>query len=468
MRITDYKTDNSGDQNPCEMLSQYGIWEKDGGTLATWLQQFEFDTRDEIERAVRLFVHTVTKDGYMRNKHLYEHDPFNAAIYSRYSKIMTDANKFDKYPVALSGEIWHGGFSRKRLESRTNRLFGSVKPDAAVFAEACEHIKAVYNLSDVDIEKLHFFVEQVKAGDKFPNSLRRMLYIWGSTMKTGKTTSATMLVSLLNGDMNERNISRYSSTLAQELQIKSFSVPKISECNAVLMDECFFSDMGKMYADFKRFMTSSNGRARLPYGQEFDWQGQPNYIATSNDSLRKFIKDWSDRRYLSIEFKSKPTEQMTFDQIKDLWAMFVLNSSRTKDWADWANELSPISEEKGDRTEVAEELEIELQKLPFIERLLNMTTPSAAATNAQNRISLKFFVDYFSETMGVMEAHKRKGEIEAAVLKVYGQRYSTTNYWLLTSLQDIARHLRYEINKPEPLTAEEAAASGEDDDDLPF
>lgn len=468
MKITEYKTNDGGNENPCALVSNFLLFEQDGGTLATWLQQFDFDTRDEIEKAVRLFIRTVSLDAYMRKKHLDEVNPYAAAVFARYSKIMTDASRLDKYPVVLSGEIWHGGYCRKRLEARTRALFGTVQPDPQKFAEACERLQKVYDLTADDINKLHFFIEQVKAGDKFPNSLRRMLYIWGTTMKTGKTTSATMLVSLLNGDPNEHNIARYSSTLAQEMQIKSFSVPKISECNAVLMDECFYADMGKTYADFKRFITSSNGRARLPYGQEFEWQGQPNYIATSNDSLRKFIKDWSDRRYLSVEFKHKPTEQLTFEEIKALWAAFVLNSTKTKDWAAWAEELAPISEEKGDRTEVTEEIEIELQKLQFIEWLLAMQTPSTKANNAQNRVSLKTFVDYFAQGMGTVEAHKRKSEIEAAVLKVYGARYSTTNYWLLSTLQETAQRLKSEINRPEPLTAEEAQAATDQKDDLPF
>ena len=465
MKIETYKTDNGSVSNPCELVSAFMLWEQDGGTLQSWLEQFEFNSREEIERAIRLFIRSVTLDAYMRRKHLGEENPFAAAIFTRYSKIMTDAGRLDKYPVSLSGEIWHGGFSRRRLEQRTSELF-SAKPDARKFAEACVHIKHVYSLTDTDIEKLHFFVEQVKAGERFPNSLRRMLYIWGSTMKTGKTTSATMLVSLLNGDMDESNIARYSSTLAQEMQVKSFAVPKISECNAVLMDECFFADMGKMYADFKRFITSSNGRARLPYGQEFEWTGQPNYIATSNDNLQKFIKDWSDRRYLSIEFKARPTERMTFAQIKDLWAQFVLNSERTKEWSVWADELAPLSEEKGDRTEVTEELEIELRKLYLIDRVLAMQTPNTSAACSQNRISLKTFVDWFSESMGTVEAHKRKAEIEAAVLKVYGARYSTTNYWLLSELQKKAQAMKNEINNPQPEPQQQPAEP--ECDDLPF
>lgn len=470
-KLTQYNTTDGGRENPCELVSAFMLWEREGGTLSSWLEQFDFDTREEIEKAIRLFIRTVTLDDYMRKKHLDEENPYAAAVFTRYSKIMTDANRLDKYPVSLSGEIWHGGFSRKRLESRTAALFGSVTPDASKYAAACERIKRVYSLTDVDVEKIHFFIEQTKAGDKFPNSLRRMLYIWGSTMKTGKTTSATMLVSLLNGDTDERNIARYSSTLANEMQVKSFAVPKISECNAVLMDECFFADMGKMYADFKRFITSSNGRARLPYGQEFEWTGQPNYIATSNDSLQKFIKDWSDRRYLSVEFKAKPTERLSFEEIKALWADFVLNSQRTKDWSAWADELAPVSEEKGDRTEVADELEIDLRKLDMLERVLAMNTPTKSPASAQNHVALKTFVDWFSESMGVMEAHKRRAEIEAAVIKVYGERYSTTNYWLLTSLQETAQKLKNEINNPVATDAgaQDTSAQAEPEtDDLPF
>ena len=473
MKFEEYKTNDGGNENPCGLVSQYMLHELDGGTLATFLQGFEFDSREEIEKAVRTFIRVCSLDGYMRKKHLDEINPYAAAVFTRFSKIMTDANRLDKYPVTLSGEIWHGGFSRKRLEQRTQALFATVKPSAKKFAEACERIKRIYSLSETDVNKLHFFVEQVKAGESFPNSLRRMLYIWGSKMKTGKTTSATMLVSLLNGDTNEHNIARYSSTLAQEMQVKSFAVPKISECNAVLMDECFFADMGKMYADFKRFITSSNGRARLPYGQEFEWTGQPNYIATSNDSLQKFIKDWSDRRYLSVEFTGKPTEKMTFEEIKQLWADFVLNSTRTKSWQEWADELAPMSEEKGDRTEVTEELEIDLNKLAFLDRILAMQTPSTSPACAQNHVALKTFVDIFSETMGVTEAHKRKSEIEAAVIKVFGERYSTTNYWLLSVLQDKALTLKNEINNPSAAAEAEKPAQdnntmNDHNDDLPF
>lgn len=458
-------TNNNGDKTkPCDLVSEYLFHEEDGGTLATFLESFEFDSREEIAAAIRLFIRSVVLDPYMRQKDLAEANPSAALVMSRYKRIATDAARLDKYPTTMSGELWHGGYSRKRLDERTAAMF-HVEQSKEKFEEACSRLRKVYNLSDIDINKLHFFVEQVKAGDKFPNSLRRMLYIWGTAKMTGKTTSATMLVSILNGDWDENNIARYSTTLSNEMQIKGFAVPKISECNVCLMDECFYNDMGKTYADFKRFLTSSNGRARLPFGQEFDWQGQPNYIATSNDSLQKFIKDWGDRRYFSVEFKQKPTETLSFAEIKRLWADFILNSTKEKDWREWADELAPDSDERGERTITTEELELELRKLPMLSRVLDLSTPSYSPACSQNQISRKTFIDWFSESMGSAEAHRCKGEIEQAVLNVYGPRYSSTGYWLLNKLQDKARELKDEITRPHEGANNQET---EDDDPLPF
>lgn len=460
--INELDRKNASTTNPCTLVSSYLMHEEEGGTLSSFLRLFDFNSREDVERAVRMFVRTCTMDAYMRKKHLADDDPFAAAVFTRYERIMKDASKIDKYPVALSGEIWHGGFNRQRLEARVRAFYGDIEPDADVFAATKRKLRDAYGFSVTDIDKIHFFVEQVKAGSAFPNSLRRMLYFWGLKKKTGKTTSATMLVALLNGDTNEHNISRYSTVLTNEMQIGNFKVPKISECSVCMMDECFYADMGKTYSDFKRFLTSANGRARLPYGQEFEWEGYPNYVSTSNEPLRKFIKDWGDRRYLSVEFKTQPLVKMDFDEIKAMWSDFVRHSQRTRDWQEWADDLYEVSEEMGERAEVCDEIEIDLRKLDMLNRVLNLQTPSTSPACAQNHVSLKTFVDWFSETMGNVEAHKRKGEIEAAVLKVYGARYSTTSYWLLSSLQDTANKLKNEINNTIDPTDDGT------DDDLPF
>lgn len=443
MKIEELNRKNGGTENPCDLVSKYLLHEQEGGTLITFLQTFEFDTRKEVEIALREFLRTVYSDAYMRKKSLADYNPIAAALFCRCKRIIEDQSRFDKYPNVTSGEIWHGGFSRKRLQDRTAAMF-SAEPDAAKFVQACERIKEVYRLTDTDVEKLHFFVEQVKAGERFPDSLRRMLYIWGAEKKTGKTTSAKMLVTLLNGDNDYNNAGRYETTLSNEMQIKTFAVPLISECNVCLMDECFYADMGKTYADFKRFITSSGGRARLPFGQEFEWQGYPNYVSTSNEPLQTFIKDWNDRRYLSVHFTDKPTEKMDFGQIHDLWRDFVLNSSRVKEWQVWAEEIEPTATEKGERQEISDEFEVELKKTAMLQLILSK--PDAPSRfSADNKITIKSFVDWFADSIGVVEAHKRKKEIEAAVVAVYGERYSTSNYWLLSEMKEKARAMKFEM-----------------------
>ena len=80
MRIEELKTTNGTAENPCELVGDFMLWEQNGGTLQTWLERFDFDERSEIERAIRLFIRSVSLDGYMRRKKLAEENPF-AAVY---------------------------------------------------------------------------------------------------------------------------------------------------------------------------------------------------------------------------------------------------------------------------------------------------------------------------------------------------------------------------------------------------
>ena len=449
MKFTDLKQISSHD-NPSEMVSGYLFADAELRTFAEWLQDYDFSTQAEIEYAVRLFLSVICSDAYINRKHLDEINPQADKIAKRFKKIVYDEEKSSRFCKKMASEVWNEGYADKLRKERTAKMF-HVEQSAEEFRKAWDTIKEIYGLSDLDLNKIHFFVEQVKDSGNFPNSLRRMLYIWGREKMTGKTTSASYIVATLNGFYDIDKISEMSSSLAYEMQIRNYAVPRISECNAVLMDECFYADMGKTYADFKKFLTSSNGRARLPYGQEFNWVGFPNYVATSNEPLQKFIKDWGDRRYLSVEFKTKPTKKLSIPEVGELWRTFIINSTRSKSWTEWAQELEPIAEEVGEMEEVANEFEIELQQSEFINFLLNKDK-AKNRYSADNKITLKVFVDYFSLSVGSVQAQKRKSEIEKAVLNVYGDRYSTTNYWMLDELQKKASELLEKINESETDT----------------
>lgn len=437
------KNNDKGNREPSQLVGMLIAAMEQHQSIGDFMQQFDFDSEEEMKVAIADTIAAVYCDEYMRDKNLQAAEPLRYAIYARAKKIMMDANKLKSFPASVAGEAWVR-YSHDRMKQRCLDMWGNVEADEALFVDTCERIKHIYQLTDTDIDKMRFFVEQVKAGGNFPNSLRRMLYIWGDAKKTGKTTSATMLVSILNGDEDENNISRYSSKLSDEMQIGGFKVPRIAQCNCVLMDECFFADMGKVYSDFKRFLTSSDGRARLPYGQEFVWHGRPNYVSTSNDPLSQFIKDWDDRRYCSIEFKAKPTEKLDFPEIKALWKSFVVNSTPADTWQRWSDRLMETAEEIGSRTVAKNEYEVELRQARFYAYITQMS--GGSKWSADNRVTLKKIIAYFSEIDGVAQAAKNRDEIRKAMVSVFGEtavvNKKQSNFWFLDELKEKVEEIR--------------------------
>lgn len=457
MKITELQYKNSTADKPSDLVAAYLRNEDKFKTLQDFLLQYEYDTPEELEYSVRFLCRAIVSDAYLSSKRVQQDCPELRLIYKRFSDIVCKAGSCDKFPHLTASELWHGVYGRILLDRRTAELLRG-EPDDTEYMQVVERIKSIYHITDADILKITYFVQQVRAGADFPPSLRRMLYLWGEKKKTGKTTTAGMITSILNGD-TFANVSKYNTTLTQEMQIRGFSVPLISTCNVAMMDECFYADMGKTYADFKRFLTSCNGRARLPYGQEFEWKGQPNYIATSNDPLKVFIKDWGDRRYLSVHFDCQP-EQMDFADIYTLWLSFCRNVPNVTDWRAATLQIEQIAAEDGERAERTNEFAVELQQPQFIDHL-NRQTQNRNRFSPDNKITLKFFVDYFAQTIGVQEANRRRAEIEKAVMQIFGERYSTSNYWLLDSLQNTAHNIRYDIT-------EEKKIEEDNTNDLPF
>jgi hypothetical protein len=169
-------------------------------------------------------------------------------------------------------------------------------------------------------------------------------------------------------------------------------------------------------------------------------------VATSNEPLKTFIKDWNDRRFLSVEFKTQPTEAMDFPAIHDLWRDFVLNSTPREGlgWQEWSEQIAQYSDEEGERQTLSTEYAIEMRKPEFLNKLLNMVD-GKSATSPDNQISLKFFVDHFAGTEGyAVSGHRR--EIEQAVTDVFGERWNGYKYWRLDLLRQQASMLMQQVN----------------------
>ena len=461
MKITDYNSKNSNSDRPSDLAAAFIAASERGDTMVAFLSQFDFDSREEIERAIVELCRAICDDKWLGSKQTQTSIPSMKCLLRRFTDIFGKQAQIDKYPAAISGEMWHGNYARMRREKMVSGMFDREK-DLTRYNAAYERLTACYGLSDIDEKKLHFFVCQVRAGREFPDSLRRMLYVWGKRKKTGKTTLAKALVCVLNGSDDMERYAYFCTTLQTEMQIKGFAVPKIAECRCAMMDECFFNDMSKVYADFKKLITGRDGSARLPYGQEFTWQGLPNYIATSNEPLVNFIKDWNDRRYLSINLESEPAQKMTDSEVLELVKDYCVNAPDI-DFHDFADDIFEASDERGEQTERADEFALDMQKEEFLSYIGNANYVAGNRFAVENKISCKFFVDYFARQMG-NEAQKRRKEITKAAEDIFGERYMG-RFWLLDDLRKRADEIKrgqYESD------TENEVESKEETDKLPF
>ena len=460
MKITEYNATNSTSDRPSDLAAAFIEANDKGDTMVAFLSRFDFDSQDEIRFAVIDLCKAICDDKWLGSKQTQMSIPSMKCLLRRFTDIYSKQDKMDKYPQAISGEMWHGDYARTKREKVVSRMFDRPR-DLTRYNAAYERMVACYGLSEMDEKKMHFFVCQVRAGREFPDSLRRMLYLWGRTKKTGKTTLAKALVCVLNGSEDIEEYTKFATDLQTEMKIKTFSVPKIAECRCAMMDECFFADMSKVYADFKKMITERDGSARLPYGQEFQWKGLPNYISTSNEPLVAFIKDWNDRRYLSINFESEPKETMTDGEVIELVKEYCVNAPDI-DFHEWADELYKKANEKGEKTERAEEFALEMQKEEFLSYIKNATYIAGNRFAADNRISAKWFVDFFVRSMGT-EAHKRRAEILEAARMVFGEKYND-RFWLLDDLRKRAD----EIARGDGEEEEAQNKLDEDTEKLPF
>lgn len=461
MKITDYNSKNSNSDRPSDLAAAFIAASERGDTMVAFLSQFDFDSREEIERAIVELCRAMCDDKWLGSKQTQTSIPSMKCLLRRFTDIFGKQSQIDKYPAAISGEMWHGNYARMRREKMVSSMFDRAK-DLTRYKAAYERLTACYGISEIDEKKLHFFVCQVRAGRDFPDSLRRMLYVWGKKKKTGKTTLAKALVCVLNGSEDMERYAYFTTTLQTEMQIKGFSVPKIAECRCAMMDECFFNDMSKVYADFKKLITGRDGLARLPYGQEFTWQGLPNYIATSNEPLVNFIKDWNDRRYLSINLEIEPAQKMTDSEVLELVKDYCVNAPDI-DFHDFADDIFDASDERGEQTERADEFALDMQKEEFLSYIGNANYVAGNRFAVENKISCKFFVDYFARQMG-NEAQKRRKEITKAAEDIFGERYMG-RFWLLDDLRKRADEIKCGQYESEP---ENEVESKEETDKLPF
>ena len=406
-------------------------------SLMEWLGDYDFESEAEIIRTVKRLATEALSCPDMADKTFRSAHPNAEILYTRVKRIRTSNDGGDKFFQAVGKETWYNYVLKRRTDRAFDAMYRDSVPDMAKYDEAARRIRQIYNFTDTDMAKLRYFIVQVKSGESFPPSLRRMLYLWGKKKFTGKTTLGRILTNLLNG-LRDPMSDEYKTKLAVELQVENFAVPRIATARCAFMDECFFSDMGKTYNTFKDRITSNDGTARLPYGQTFTWHGCPNYVAASNDPLREFIKDRDDRRYLAIEFRDKPvTVQST--ALMELVETMCVNATVPEGWDldTWANEIFEMANEQGERGVTIDDWKVffEGSRL-FNEKLEVMEINWQNRMANSNRLTSSAIRTKIIETIGqqAQVAQERK-EIETAFEEVYGARAAGYNWWSLLDIR---------------------------------
>lgn len=455
MKFKDIQREEGTAEHP-ETIAQLALDAVDDGlTFEDLLMKFDYDSIDELRTALTEVIRAGATDPavckYAKAKDGKPAVPAAETLNRRAKMIWNNDALFAKTKSTIVDELWHAHFERKYFDERWQTFLSSaVRKDWSLVVA---RLTDAYGFTSEEIERLQFFICQVKAGRDFPASLRRMLYLWSKEKMTGKTTIAKALASALNG--GEKDASRYSSDLATELGIKSFALPKISSMNAVLLDECFFKDMAKSYPTFKKRLTMNDGSSRLPYGKEFAWMGCPNYIATSNEPLSTFIADWNDRRYLSIEMR-KP-RKMSEKAIKEIWTDFVVAAEPPMTWTEWGERMAVTADEMGAMTERADEFEVILTGSNFADYIFAKNYNVSQPHHPDHRIMATNIIAYMRENLKDAKASEYRQEIIAAAERVFGERivYGGGKYgckiWWLGDMRDRLSAIRSETSEEKPF-----------------
>ena len=398
-------------ENPSQLMLSRLEAESSGVPFAEYLSGFDFASPSDIEKAVRTLALRETEDLFMRNKDNQADLPSVGILFARAKGLRIKPDVLDKFAENTATAVWTRFFAPKIRAEKIAAAF-SVRPDRAVFNAAAATVRDVYDLTAAETEKLQFFACQVKDGEDFPKSLRRMLYLWGTTKKTGKTTTAEIIAALLNGD-ERRGENIYTTSLSREMQLDNYAVPLITTCRCCIMDEAMYKDMTKTYSRFKAMMTTTDGTARLPYGQTFNWHGLPNYIATSNDGLQTFIKDYGDRRFLAVHFDHAP-RQLDEDGLTRLWRDFLTHAEKPKDWSNWAADIAQTADEKGARGVTVDDLVVYFQ----------------SQWHSSNRLTRLRLASLTGNNFGQPSLAKDcPEEIEAAFTEVFGPKVAGQSWW---------------------------------------
>ncbi len=301
------------------------------GGLQRWAENLKVDTAEALYHRIMMAMRrTISDKVFQDNRSLKTFPPFSNFFY--YCQKIDRNGGLHKECAGLTNVAWNGVICRRNIKERTEVMFAN--PDSEKYKQAAAKVKQVYKYTDADIDSLRYFVCQTRHEEHNP-SMNKCIYHWGDDKQTGKTTVAKIIVAILNGDTLE-GAGAYLSTLGRELQYNKHDIPKAALFNAVILDEAMPKDSRKSYGAVKSMLTNNSCDFDPKFKDVITVPCKRFYYFTSNDDVSEFIQDAKERRLCSIHSVHKP-EQMSFEDIYQLWFDFCTNCTPEENWQKWYN-----------------------------------------------------------------------------------------------------------------------------------
>jgi len=304
----------------------------------------------------------------------------------------------------IAEAAWYGELATLMLKEKTDEIFKK-PPNPKKYHEVSEKIKKIWGFSDYEIEAFRYFICQTRHENHNP-SLNKSLYLHSQKKKTGKTTIARALASVLNGEQTLIDGTKYESSFNQELQIGNHDLPKASQYNCVILDEAMPKDSRKSYGRVKSMLTSNSCVYNQKYGKIMTVKAERHYLYTSNDDISEFVQDDSERRFIQIKMMQIP-QQLSFEKIYSIWLEFAQNCEPEKDWQSWYDSFADV-------------YGIESKDVNFFkdEILSNSSVLNSITANPGYTVTLKFFADLLITGKSTRDERKM---LQTALIQIIGE-----------------------------------------------
>lgn len=379
-------------------------------SLENWAKKQKHETLDALKNEIIEIMRMAIVNPILFNKQLQEKFPpiYNFCIYAsgtdRRGKLVAEAEK-------ISEVAWWGDLAQIRLKEKTDKIF-SVKPDPKKYLKISNKIKQIWGFTDAEIEGFRYFVCQSRHENHNP-SMNKSLYLFSGKKRTGKTTLARALAAILNGEEKVIDGAKFESSFNKELQINDHDLPMAAQANATILDEAMPKDSRKSYGRVKSMMTSNYCSYNQKFGKIMTILVKRFYLYTSNDHISELIQDTSERRFILIIMDKMP-EQISFEEIYDIWKEFAQNCIPEKNWQEWYNTF--------------EDLEgLERKEIIFYKNILlsDRSILLAVRNTFDYSLTLQFFLNIIIRGKATRDEKKAlQAAIEELVGKPKGYRWS--------------------------------------------